>query len=100
MFVKNGVAYAKNPVPSLLKVSDVRPLPAHGLWLRFSDGSEKTFDFSALLSQPAFAPLRDEALFHTVYLDHGVPTWANGEIDIAPEYLYAHGCAQGGACHA
>jgi len=25
-----------------------------------------------------------------VYLDYGVPVWADGDIDLAPEYLYEH----------
>ncbi len=100
MFVQNGVVYAQNPAPPLLKVSGVRPLSGHRLWLRFSDGAVKIFNFSPLLSEPAFSPLRSETLFRSVCLDHGIPTWADGEIDIAPEYLYAHGCAQGGASHA
>lgn len=34
--------------------------------------------------------LKDKAAFGRVYIDFGVLTWADGEIDIAPEYVYAH----------
>jgi hypothetical protein len=42
-----------------------------------------------LLSYPAFQPLRDENVFRAVQVDHGVVTWMDGEIDIAPETMYA-----------
>ena len=76
-----------------IKVCGVRPLPDHRLWVRFNDGAAKVFDFKPLLDTPAFAPLRDPALFSQVYIDYGIPVWNDGEIDIAPEKLYADGVA-------
>lgn len=49
--------------------------------------------FKPLLSSPAFAPLTDKAIFGAVYIDYGVPVWKDGDIDIAPEYLYENGVA-------
>jgi len=40
------------------------------------------------LQGPAFAPLADERVFSAPSLFHGVITWNNGEIDIAPETVY------------
>ena len=60
-------------------------------WVRFSTGEAKVCDFTPLLSSPAFSPLRDAARFAAVYIDYGVPTWEDGTIDIAPEYLYQNG---------
>lgn len=54
------------------------------------------FDFKPLLSQPAFAPLEDEAAFSGVYIDYGVTVWNDGDIDIAPQYLYDHASASEG----
>jgi len=34
--------------------------------------------------------LANRALFRSVYIDYGVAVWADGEIDIAPQYLYAN----------
>ena len=48
-------------------------------------------DFTPLLKTPAFAPLADEEVFRSVYIDRGVTVWNDGEIDIAPEFLYEHG---------
>lgn len=90
MYVKDGIAYAgdaKQP----LRVSGVRPLEDYRLWVRFNTGEAKTIDFKPLLSSPAFSPLRDETLFRQVYIDYGVTVWNDGDIDIAPEYLYEHG---------
>ena len=41
-----------------------------------------------LLKEAAFAPLSDEDVFRGVYIDYGVTVWNDGDIDIAPEYLY------------
>ncbi len=74
-----------------LKISGVRPLDDYMLWARFSTGEAKVFDFKTLLDMPAFSPLRDKKTFEEVYIDYGVAVWNDGEIDIAPEYLYKHG---------
>ncbi len=90
MYIKNGIAYAgeeKQP----LKICGVRPLADYRLWVRFSTGEAKTFDFKKLLNTPAFSPLKDRSLFESVYIDYGIPVWNEGEIDISPEYLYENG---------
>lgn len=90
MYIKDGIAYAGEPeVP--LKVSGVRPMRNHHLWVRFNTGEAKIFDFTPLLDKPAFAPLKDEAVFREVYIDFGITMWMDGDIDIAPEYLYQNG---------
>lgn len=90
MYIKNGIAYAGEETP-LLKVYSVRVVNDHTLWLQFSTGETKLFDCSALLSKPAFAPLADQAVFRNVAIDHGVPVWNDGTIDIDPELLYEQG---------
>ena len=59
MYVRDGIAYAGEPAP-VIKVSGVRPLSDHQLWIRFNTGEIKIFDFAPLLGQTAFAPLADE----------------------------------------
>jgi hypothetical protein len=88
MYEKDGVVYAGTLEP-LLKVITVQPLDGYRMRLEFSTGETKVFDFAPLLDTPCFRPLRDKALFDQVYLDHGVPTWNGGAIDIAPESLFA-----------
>lgn len=74
-----------------LKVSGVRALDGYKLWIRFNNGETKIFDFTKELDFPAFSPLKDKAVFNSVYIDYGVTVWNDGGIDIAPEYLYKHG---------
>ena len=90
MEIQNGIAYAgeqKKPVT----VSRVRPLPDYMLWVRFSTGEIKLFDFKPLLDAPAFRPLKEPEVWSGVYIDYGVTVWQDGAIDIAPEYLYEYG---------
>ena len=96
MYVKNGIAYAGEP-KQLLKISGVRPLEGYKLWVRFTNGEAKIFDFSGLLDCPSFSPLKDPQVFRAVYIDYGVTVWEDGKIDIAPEYLYENGVPAGGA---
>lgn len=99
MYIKNGVAYADELQPSI-KVNGVRPLDNYKLWIRFSNGETKVFDFNGLLNSPVFSPLKDKTVFNSVYIDYGITVWNNGNIDIAPEYLYEKGIAVGGAVDA
>lgn len=87
MHIKNGIAYA-DEAESPLKICGVRPLKKYKLWIKFTNGKEKIIDFSSELNTPAFAPLKDENIFRSAYIDYGILTWDNGNIDIAPEYLY------------
>ncbi len=90
MYIKDGIAYAEN-APKPIRVSGVRPMENNRLWIRFTNGEAKVFDFTMLLDSPAFAPLKERAIFMSVYIDYGMTVWKDGEIDIAPEYLYENG---------
>lgn len=90
MYIQDGIAYAGEQTKPV-KVSGVRPLADHVLWVRFSTGEIKLFDFKPLLDAPAFRPLKDDGIWNGVYIDYGVTVWQDGDIDIAPEYLYGHG---------
>lgn len=90
MYIVDGIAHAgedKKPITVL----SLRPLDEYKLWLRFSTGETKVFDFAPLLSSSGFQPLKDKAIFSTAYVDYGIPVWNDGAIDIAPEYLYHNG---------
>ena len=90
MYIKNGIAYAGEITPPI-KISGVRPMEDYKLWVRFNNGDAKIFDFAPMIESPAFSPLKDKKVFDSVYIDYGVTVWKDGEIDIAPEYLYDHG---------
>jgi hypothetical protein len=87
MYVIDGIAYADNRQDDI-KVETVRPMDDYKLWMRFSTGEVKIFDFMPMLARPVFQKLQDKNLFNTVYVDWGIPTWLDGEIDIAPETVY------------
>lgn len=67
MYISNGIAYAGEQEP-VIKVCGVRPLPGHRLWLRFTTGEAKVFDFTPLLKDaglrrwPMNIPLRASIL--------------------------------------
>jgi len=92
MYIIDGIAHAGYAAPAL-KISGVRPLENYRLWVRFSTGEAKIFDFRPLLAEPAFAALANKDVFNGVYIDYGVTVWDNGAIDIAPEKLYRDGIA-------
>src|SRR5262245_50269341 len=75
---------------SLPRITAVRHVRAHTLWLRFSDGLEGEIDLASELTGitgPVLSPLRDERLFSRVRLDAGALAWPNGA-DWAPESLH------------
>lgn len=96
MYIVDGIAYAGEKEP-VIKVSGVRPMEDFKLWLRFSTGEAKVFDFKLLLEKPAFAPLADKAVFNGIYIDYGVTAWNDGDIDISPKFLYDNAAPAEGA---
>ena len=90
MFIKDGIAYSDNEKKSITVIS-VRALEDYKLWVRFSTGEVKIVDFKSLIKNDAFSALQDKSVFDDVYVDFGVSVWKDGEIDIAPEYLYHNG---------
>lgn len=90
MYIVDGIAYAGEQRPAL-KVWGVRPMDGLMLWVRFSTGEARLFDCGQIVSSPAFAPLRDPEVFKGVYIDYGIPVWNDGEIDLAPEFIYENG---------
>ena len=53
MYIENGIAYAGEKTP-MLKVYGIRPMEGYKLWLRFSDGTTKVFDFTQILKFYSF----------------------------------------------
>ena len=86
MYILNDVCYA-GEMSEGIKVTEVKPLRGRMLMVTFSTGEKRLFD-ATLLKGSAFAPLADDRIFNNPVLFHGVITWNNGEIDIAPETVY------------
>ena len=89
MYVVDGVAYAGELV-SGIEIVAARVVDELSMLVEFSTGETRLFDAAYLLEMPAFAPLADKAVFDAFVIDHGVMTWLDGDIDLAPESLYAH----------
>ncbi len=91
MYICNDVCYA-GEMRDGIRVTEAKPLRGGMMLVTFSTGEKRLFDTTTLRG-PAFAPLADERVFSNPVLFHGVITWNNGEIDIAPETVYRESCA-------
>ncbi|HEX4682408.1 MAG TPA: DUF4160 domain-containing protein [Gemmatimonadaceae bacterium] len=79
------------PGPSafeLVRVTAVRHIRDHVLWLEFSDGVRGEADLADGLVGPVFEPLRDPREFARVRLGAETIEWPNGA-DWAPDSLHA-----------
>ena len=91
MFIVDDICYA-GELKEGIKVTEARPLRGGMMLVTFSTGEKRLFD-TTLLQGSAFAPLKDEQVFSHPALFHGVITWNDGEIDIAPEAVYQNSYA-------
>ena len=91
MYIVNNICYAGKLVDSI-KVTDVKPLRGGMMIVTFSTGEKRLLD-ATMLSDSASKPLADEKSFNNPIIFHGVITWNNGKIDIAPETVYRNSYA-------
>ena len=79
---------------SLIWVTSAKTAAGQKLELTFNDGSVKIFDCTPLIERyKIFEPLKNESVFENFSLDGWTVTWLDGQIDIAPEYLFSEGIA-------
>jgi hypothetical protein len=71
----------------LLEITKAEHLEGYRLLVWFNDGAIKVIDLAGYLQKPHLAPLKEKARFRYFKLDLGTIIW-DGEIDIAPEFLY------------
>lgn len=75
----------------MLKITQVVYMNNYTVKIKFNNGEYRIFDFGPVISKyPVFRSLSDLNLFRDYTLTDTLE-WNNGEIDIAPEYLYEHG---------
>ena len=86
MYVIDDVCYAGEPVKGM-RVSKVKPMKGRMMLVTFSTGEKRLFD-TTLLQGEAFELLNDEKIFNSPALFHGVITWGDGSVDVAPETVY------------
>ncbi|MBI4909553.1 MAG: DUF2442 domain-containing protein [Acidobacteria bacterium] len=70
------------------EVVDVKSEPGHSLYLRFRDGLAGRVHLPVEELTGALSPLQDDQFFSQVFVDGGAVAWP-GEIDLAPDALYA-----------
>lgn len=87
MYIIDDVCYAGAKTQNI-KVKEAEVLCGGMLLLTFSTGEQRLFD-TTLLKGSAFSPLKDEKVLEDFNIFHGVMTWMDGDIDIAPETMYA-----------
>ena len=88
MYELDGICYAGTPSDSP-RIADAVPLAGGMLLVSFTSGERRLFD-TTRVPGTAFAPLRDGSAQATVRVEHGFVSWLDGEIDLAPEYVYDH----------
>lgn len=73
----------------IYRISEVKVVGPHALWVRFDDGLERTIELSMVIAGEMYEPLRDPEYFARVRLDAEVHTvvWPNGA-DFDPETLH------------
>lgn len=76
------------PIP--WSVRSVEPREDFTMLVGFADDTMREFDFKPLLCQEIFGTLSDIGRFMKARVGHGTVVW-EGDIDIAPEYLYENG---------
>lgn len=71
---------------ALTRVTAAKYVSGYRLRLQFSDGDERTVDFSPWLRGRVFQPLRGVREFKKFFVSGGTVCWPNGA-DVAPETL-------------
>ena len=73
------------------EITSAEYIDGYKMILLFNDGQKRIFDFLPLIERyPVFKPLHDLDLFKAFTITDTLE-WNNGNIDIAPEYIYENG---------
>lgn len=74
----------------MVRVVEVKPLPAYRLWVRFSDGLEGEYAVEPERRGGVFQRLRDAGAFEAVSInkDFGCVEWPGG-VDLCPNAMRA-----------
>ena len=88
MYIKDGICYAGELVPSI-EVKSIKLLDSGMMLVTFSTDETRLFDVTSLINKgPVFAPLAELKNQQTAKVTFGFVSWMDGEIDIAPETMY------------
>lgn len=77
------------------RVSEVRVVEDHAVWVRFKDGLEGIVRFLPGFFRGVFSHLSDQAHFRQVTVVGGAVTWP-GDLDLAPDAMHREIMQRGG----
>ena len=77
----------------MIRVAAVIAVADFHLMLIFTNQEKRRFDMRPYLDLPVFQPLKNHGFFALASVAYGTVVWP-GDIDIAPETLYARSVAQ------
>jgi hypothetical protein len=86
MYMIDDICYADEMTENI-KVKTATVLEGGLILVEFSTQEKRLFDPTCLTGS-AFLPLREKNILSDITIFHGVMTWMDGEIDIAPETVY------------
>lgn len=79
---------------NLVWITSAQYISDYKILLTFNTNEQKVFDFADFINgNSMFHPLKSHDLFKRFKLDGWTLQWDNGNIDVAPEYLYENGFA-------
>lgn len=87
MYEVNGICYAGSCAPGI-RINEVKLLQGNLFLITFNTGERRIFD-PLTLKGSAYLPLKDEEVLKNYSLFHGVLSWCDTDIDVAPETVYA-----------
>ncbi len=71
-----------------MRINHVIADSGYTLTLTFTNGEQRQVDMQPYLHFPVYQPLKNPGFFALAKIDYGTVVWP-GDIDIAPETLYA-----------
>jgi len=70
------------------KPQDVRPLPGHKIWVRYSDGAEGEVDLSDLAGRGVFEIWNRSGEFEKVHIGPAHAISWNDQVELCPDSVY------------
>jgi len=70
------------------KVKAIKVFDNLTMLITFENDEKRVFDLEDILEMQAFQKLEDVDKFKSAKIINGTVTWLNGEIDLAPQYMY------------
>jgi len=93
-----GRCYEPSVCSMYWDIVEVKPEPNYCLFVRFKDGATGRVRLRPEELTGVLVPLRDVHFFEQVFIDYGAVAWP-GEIDLAPDAMYAQVAGQRDELH-